>query len=456
MDNVDEATTGALNIASGTDNGTNATLSATNTLADLDLETVTNPLGTVGTQQWYRNGIAVTAPAGTAAALNTTGGTATYTLRSNFTDGPFGTETVVAAETYLVGTGGGNTINTTVASETVMGLNGNDTLRAAATLPSGTDGNDVINGGAGTDVYDLSLTTFGATVDLAAGTATSSWIGTDTLIGIENATGSSGDDTLIGNAGDNVLNGGNGVDIITGAAGNDTLNGGGGNDTFIMAAGDGNDTINGGGGVDTINFAGTTAAAIVSTGSASSTDIGSNILLSIENIIAGEGSDTIIVNGAANVIFGNGGDDNIQSGGSGDTVWGGAGNDTIDGGTGNDIIDGGADNDTITGGTGVDTMDGGIGDDTFVFALGHTGNGGNRDVINGFEAGDKIDLSGYAGTFTIVPAFTAGVDTQIRFDTTTVAGSTLIHIDRDNDTGTEDQILLQGYTGALGSGNFNL
>ena len=50
---------------------------------------------------------------------------------------------------------------------------------------------------------------------------------------IENATGGSGDDTLIGNSAANVLSGNGGLDNLMGRAGNDTLNGGGGFDTAV-------------------------------------------------------------------------------------------------------------------------------------------------------------------------------------------------------------------------------
>ncbi|PSB19819.1 hypothetical protein C7B76_06740 [filamentous cyanobacterium CCP2] len=65
----------------------------------------------------------------------------------------------------------------------------------------------------------------------------------DTLVSIENLTGSAYDDSLIGNAGVNVLNGGAGNDTLRGGAGNDTLIGGTGNDVFVLASGEGNNFI---------------------------------------------------------------------------------------------------------------------------------------------------------------------------------------------------------------------
>jgi serralysin len=56
--------------------------------------------------------------------------------------------------------------------------------------------------------------------------------GTDTLISIENLTGSAFADILTGNNGDNMLSGGAGNDLLTGGLGQDTLTGGAGNDVF--------------------------------------------------------------------------------------------------------------------------------------------------------------------------------------------------------------------------------
>src|SRR4029079_11127872 len=107
-------------------------------------------------------------------------------------------------------------------------------------------------GGAGTDTYDLSGTTAGATV--TATTATSAQIGSDTLSAIENVIGSQGNDQITGGTianvidgqgGDDIIDAGGGADTIIGGAGNDSMNGGAGNDTFVFAAGFGNDVIAG-------------------------------------------------------------------------------------------------------------------------------------------------------------------------------------------------------------------
>jgi Ca2+-binding RTX toxin-like protein len=63
----------------------------------------------------------------------------------------------------------------------------------------------------------------------------------DTLTGIENVVGGSGNDILTGDAGANALDGGLGNDTLTGGGGNDTLTGGLGTDT--LTGGAGNDTF---------------------------------------------------------------------------------------------------------------------------------------------------------------------------------------------------------------------
>jgi Ca2+-binding RTX toxin-like protein len=92
----------------------------------------------------------------------------------------------------------------------------------------------------------------------------------DTLTGIENVVGGSGNDVLTGDAGANVLdgglgndtlNGGGGADTLIGGAGNDSMTGGAGNDTFVFGVDFGNDTIEAGfdanptGGQDLLNIA---------------------------------------------------------------------------------------------------------------------------------------------------------------------------------------------------------
>ena len=153
------------------------------------------------------------------------------------------------------------------------------------------DGNNSYDGGPGIDTYDLSATSAAATVNLATGVSTSAQTGSDTLAAIENVLGSSGNDIITGDANDNV---------ITGGAGIDTISSGAGNDTFIATVNDGNDSYNGGTGVNTYVLSATTANATVNLnqGTASSLDIGADTLAlnTIQNVTGGSGNDNIAGN----------------------------------------------------------------------------------------------------------------------------------------------------------------
>jgi Ca2+-binding RTX toxin-like protein len=121
------------------------------------------------------------------------------------------------------------------------------------------------------------------TVSLAIATAQNTiGAGVDTLINIENLTGSNFNDTLTGNTLANILNGGAGNDALTGGAGNDSLIGAVGNDT--LNGGAGNDSMDGGAaGTDTASYqAGATAGVSV------------NLALTTAQNTIGAGVDTLV------------------------------------------------------------------------------------------------------------------------------------------------------------------
>ena len=105
------------------------------------------------------------------------------------------------------------------------------------------------------------------------------------------ATGDTGNDTLLGDNGANglfglagmdIINGAGGNDLIVGGIGNDMLSGGAGNDTFVFALGDGNDTITdftAGGIEDTIDLTGLNAFAGFADVMASAQQVGSDVVL---------------------------------------------------------------------------------------------------------------------------------------------------------------------------------
>ena len=137
---------------------------------------------------------------------------------------------VVNLETGYAAKDGQGAIDRLVDVENLTGGDQSDELRGDAgdNVIDGGLGNDVLVGGLGNDTLTggTGTDTAGFTgdaavdVDLAAGTANGQ--GDDTLSGIENVVGSSGDDTIAGDGGANVLIGGTGADTLTGG-GNDIL-----------------------------------------------------------------------------------------------------------------------------------------------------------------------------------------------------------------------------------------
>ena len=265
-------------------------------------------------------------------------------------------------------------------------------------------GNYIINGGSGSDTADFSDKSSALTITLNAGKSTVNVDGeTVTLISIENLKGGSGSDKLAGDSAANVLAGGSGNDVLKGGAGSDILEGGDGSDTADFSDKTTALTI-------TLNTSSTT----VQMGSESDT------LISIENLIAGSGNDTLIGDSSANILNGGLGNDTLSSGGGDDQLIGGSGNDiyiisgsssaliiessnqgtdtvqvdqnfslatisnienltlagtatqgigndvnnTINGNTQDNRLDGGAGNDILLGGDGSDVLVGGSGNDT--------------------------------------------------------------------------------------------
>lgn len=120
---------------------------------------------------------------------------------------------------------GGSGTDTLVGFENVIGSAFDDTL-------IGTTGNNRLDGRAGADTVSYDYT-YPAALTIGAGVVVNLTLnnkaqntgasGFDTLIGIENLTGSKFDDTLTGNSGANVLVGLAGADTLSGSAGADVI-----------------------------------------------------------------------------------------------------------------------------------------------------------------------------------------------------------------------------------------
>lgn len=213
---------------------------------------------------------------------------------------------------------------------------------SAGDLVFGYAGTDFIVTGAGADIIRA-----GAGDDFVNGEA-----GRDMLFGEggdDDLFGGDDDDMLDGGIGDDRLFGQNGNDLLEAGAGDDSVFGGNGNDMIVASLNDGNDTYYGGDisedtGTDTLDMGFLTVdvdvdlgTGVGGRGSAVSSQSGTDTLWGVENVVTGSGDDTITMTNAVNVV------------------------------------------------------DGGQGEDVFVFGSAAAAHG---DTIRGFEAGDKIDLSG--------------------------------------------------------------
>jgi Ca2+-binding RTX toxin-like protein len=200
-----------------------------------------------------------------------------------------------------------------------------------------TNSNDSIDGGGGRDTVDYRFDPNGVSVNLAAGTTTGA--GTDSLNSIEEVYGSdAGNDILIGNNQNNNLQGGGGNDTLAGGAGEDFLAGLEGRDTFLAQSAPA-----------TINLAAGT----------STSSLGPDQLVGIENATGSPGRDTVSGSAVANKMTGGGGNDTFRGLQGNDTVAGGTGADRAEGGPGDDRLGGGLGNDRLFGQGDDDRLDGG-------------------------------------------------------------------------------------------------
>jgi Ca2+-binding RTX toxin-like protein len=281
-----------------------------------------------------------------------------------------------------------------IGNNTLNGGAGNDTLNGGA-------GDDTLNGGTGSDTASYSGATSGVTVSLAVTTAQAvgGGQGSDTLVSIENLTGSSHSDTLTGNIGSNVISGGSGNDTISsGGGGTDTLSGGSGNDTFNFA-GDlrSTDKIDGGSGTDTVNLDGNYASGLT---------FAATTMVNVEKLVLAAGysyklttnnatvaaGKTLTINGAAlsasNVLTFNGAAE-----------------------TNGHFV--------IIGGLGADKLTGGALSDTFTYTSAAQSTSTHYDTITGFNfSSDKFDIPGGVGVITGINAkVTSGSLSTASFDT---------------------------------------
>ncbi|RPJ37558.1 MAG: calcium-binding protein, partial [Planctomycetaceae bacterium] len=320
----------------------------------------------------------------------------------------------------IVGSMGADILVGDAGSNILAGRDGNDML-------IGMGGDDVMDGGIGWDMVsyaDYSAATGGVAADLRKNDGndavvtggSGSIISTDSLIYIEDVTGTPYNDILIGDLLANILIGGGGADKIYGLSGTDTLIGDagddelyGGQDSDILIGGAGDDLIDGGAGSDTTSYA-TYENAVDETGvtvdlsltvAQNTVGAGSDTLTAIENLTGSDYNDTLTGDENDNIFLGGKGNDILIGGGGAgydmasyvtstagvnaslvtgnasdgfgttdtlsgiedlrgsdydDILIGDAGANYLRGGSGNDLLDGGAGHDFLQGESGDDIL----------------------------------------------------------------------------------------------------
>ena len=262
--------------------------------------------------------------------------------------------------------------------------------------------------------------------------------------------GGGGNDTIISGRGDDVIDGGDGDDTIsdtfpdhthTVTAGVASITGGAGNDTITTSCTSG--TIDGGEGEDNLSIIRGDARPLTFSSIETYVTGGETLLaytaqiLSFTTImraldkptetvsieIADAGTSLDLVNQTA------GRSATVHAAEGGNEILLGDGNDTLEGGLGNDTLYGGAGDDLIQGLSGSDTLVGGQGDDTIWTAFGSaviSGDAGN-DVIAVYDTGT---IDGGSGTDmisvhhdTIVSLTLISVETLATYGDT-IAGTT--------------------------------
>jgi len=279
---------------------------------------------------------------------------------------------------------------------------------------TGNAGNDTINGLDGWDVAAYGNTAGPIQVSLPTGTVQDGWGTTDTVIGIEEFSGSQFGDVFLGDGGDQTFNGSNGVDTMDGGTGHDEV--GFHNDEAGVT-------------VHLGSWVGTTGNLPAGyTGSARDGWGNIDVFRNIEGVEGSAFNDLITGDGGNNRLDGRGGNDTLEGGAGSD--WAeynqamsgihvdlslgttvndgqGLGENRTSAGTGTDTLNsienvqGGYGNDLIIGDTNVNELLGGAGDDTL------EGGAGN-DTLSGNEGYDTVRFSGNKNQYTVVKDNTTG------------------------------------------------
>lgn len=207
----------------------------------------------------------------------------------------------------------------TSGNDVMCGLTGDDEIVASI-------GVDRYSGGDG-DRDRVSYAGAGAAINLTMTTGSAIGIGTHTLTGIEDVTGSAHADQLRGDDDPNQIDGGAGDDRIYGRAGDDVLTGGPGNDFIYPGPGDdliGQEDLG-----DVLSYETFASPIAVDLAEGWAFGEGTDTLADVRNVWGTNTGDTIEGSFVANSVRGRGGNDSID-------LVDGLANDTVDGGSGTD------------------------------------------------------------------------------------------------------------------------
>jgi Ca2+-binding RTX toxin-like protein len=370
--------------------------------------------------------------------------------RDSSISGTAGADIIVAQTTA-------STINGLAGDDTLIGQAGDDTLNGGDgndTIDGGL-GNDHMDGGTGINTVTFKSATAAVIVDLVKGTAVGE--GSDTLANFQNITGSDFNDTITANAANNVIDGGAGINTVrfdgvaaavtvdltegtatgqgtdtllniqnvTGSALNDTITGD--PNSNIIDGGMGNDHLDGGAGIDTAEFLSGSAGVTANLTTGTATGQGNDTLVNFESLVGSNFADTLIGDNGNNTLDGRGGADTMQGLGGNDIyVVDNAADVVIEAsGQGNDTVLAGASY-TLGAGQSIETLK------TTSFsnaaAINLTGNelsqaiigNAGANFINGGGGNDTLTGLGGADTFVFNTALnaTTNVDTITDFDPT--------------------------------------
>ena len=231
----------------------------------------------------------------------------------------------------MIGSSGNNKLQALGGNDTIYGLSGDDIIEGGAggDMIDGGAGGDMIDGGEGQDTASYASATNRVNISLIGNSASGAQATNDTLISIENLTGSDFGDTLRGDNTVNVLDGDNGKDVLIGYNGDDHLIGGVGRD--ILNGGNGADIIDGGGGVDQARYNGSFEGIQINllVGAATGGQAEGDRLTDIENLFGSNYNDILYGDGSNNKLFGHTGDDALAGNGGINKLYGGAGSDSF-------------------------------------------------------------------------------------------------------------------------------